>query len=193
VAATPSVRIEKSFTFKGGTRLWGNRYHFNGGTPPDASHWNALFDAIVLQEKTIFQSNVTIVSATGYGAGSDVPVASKAYTTAGTFSAGVNDHGAPGEVAALVRYSTSARTTKNHPIYLFNYYHAVCYDNSGGQDKLAADQKAVIETYAGHWITGFSDGGAVTALRASPQGALALGHVTEEWLTHRDFPYTPSL
>lgn len=181
----------KSFTFKGGVRLWSNRYFFTGGTPPDSTHWNTLFDAIVLKEKAAMTGDNTITECLGYAAGSDVPVATKNYTTLGTITPGGGDHQCPGEVCGLIRYSTAARSTKNHPIYLFNYYHGV--HSAVSADLLAADFKTAMDTYAGFWLTGFSDGGAVTAVKASPQGHTATGHLVEEYLTHRDFPPTRSL
>lgn len=179
--------------FKGGTRLFSNRYHFTGGTPADGAHWDTLFDNITTAEKAAHSGAVTIVEALGYAAGSDVPVRTKVYSLTGTCSIGGGSAGAPGECAALVRWSTSARSTKNHPIYLFSYFHRINVSISGSDaDPLEANQKSALETYAAAWISGFSDG-TITAVRASPAGHIATGSIVEEYVTHRDFPYQTSV
>lgn len=179
--------------FKGGTRTFSNRYHFNGGTPADATHWHTLMDAVTAAEKACLASTVTIVEALGYAAGSDVPVATKVYSLAGTTGTGGSASYAPGEVAALIRWSTAARSTKNHPIYCFSYIHHVFLQaGSTLTDLLDATQKTAMATYASSWVSGFSDG-TITVTRASPQGHAATGSLVEEYVTHRDFPYTPSV
>lgn len=185
MAATPSLKVLKSFTYKGSTRVWSNRYHFNGGTPADGTHWTTFSDAVVTAEKAVLPSSCTIVGTVGYAAGSDVPVFSKVYSTAGTLSTGT-DVACPGDVAALVRYSTAARTPKNHPVYLFNYYHDV-YRSTASADTLGTAQKTALQTYASAWISGFSDG-TNTLVRAGPNGASATGSTVPVYVTHRDFP-----
>jgi hypothetical protein len=189
----PSVRVVKSMPFKGGTREFSNRYYFNGGTPADATHWDTLFDTIVNVEKGIHIPSVIITACHGYATGSDVAVRSKVYATAGTLSGGASSRYAPGEVAALGRCTTGARTTKNHPIYLFSYYHHVLVqDGSIPCDKLDANQKSAIDSYLDTWVSGFSDG-TNTYVRASPRGAAATGAICEQYVTHRDFPPTTSV
>jgi hypothetical protein len=193
MAATPSVKVVKSMPFKGGGRLYSNRYHFLGGVPADATHWHTLMDAVVGAEHPIHSPDVTITECIGYAAGSDVPVASKVYSTAGTVSAATGHQGQAGEVAALVRWATAVRTTKNHPIYLFSYYHFVqTLSGASDYDALDANYKSAMATYASAWISGFSDG-SITATRAGPNGQAATGSLVEEYVTHRDFPYQSSV
>jgi hypothetical protein len=170
-------------------RRWSNRYHFDNLAPADNTKWTTLADAVVTAEKAIYQPVSTqfhIVEAVGYDAGSEIPVFEKAYSTlpTGSFANSVDQ---AGDVVAMVRYSTSAKSEKNHPIYLFNYYHGAKGTTAGAIDDLNPAQKTAITTYAGLWVTGFSDG-AVTHHRCGPQGHVATGVLVNGYLRHRDFP-----
>jgi hypothetical protein len=182
----PSIKVIKSMSVKGTTKLWSNRYHFDNLAPADATKWTTLSDAVVNAEKLVYESGCTIVGTVGYDAGSEVPVFTKTYAQAGTATF-ANSVRMASEVVALVRYSTNQKTFKNHPIYLFNYYHWARGDSTLATDNLNTAQKTALTTYATAWVTGFSDG-AVTHHRCGPQGHVATGVLVNQWLTHRDFP-----
>jgi hypothetical protein len=191
VATSASIRVVKQFTYRGVTRFFSNRYHFTNDAPTTPTRWTTFSDAVVTAEKAVYPSlanqGATIVETVGYAAGSEVPVFTKTYATDGTRSAATY-FPSPGDVAGLVRYSTAARTSKNHPLYLFNYYHAVGTDGSGAhKDTWEAGGVSAMQTYVALWIAGFSDG-TTTHVRCGPKGDVATGSLVEVLLTHRDLP-----
>jgi hypothetical protein len=140
---------------------------------------------VVTAEHQIYASDVTIVQTYGYAAGSDVPVFTKTYSTVGVLTT-TGGQKAPGDAAALMRFATAARTPKNHPVYLFNYWHGV-YNTATDNDRILTGQATAYGTYAGLWLSGFSDG-TLTLVRAGPNGATATGQALRTFITHRDFP-----
>lgn len=197
VAIVPDTRnsivILKSGPYRGGSRTWSNRYHFEGDLPADAAAWTILADNIVTAEKAVLNAATTIIKAVGYDCSSATgtnphgdAVFEKDYTTAGTGGPWAASEPSPGDAAAMVRYSTLARTSKNHPVYLFNYYHA-CYSTSTDSDTLSAALKTALEAYADAWLTGFTDGTGARE-RCGPHGAGATSRKVDGFVRHRDFP-----
>ena len=182
-----SVRVVKSWSYRGAAKSWTNRYYFDGGNVGDSTAWNTFFDGVVLAEKAIHPSNVTITECNGYAPGSDVAVATKTYSTAGTLSV-TGGSEAPGACAALLRMATTKKSSKNHPVFVFSYYHAAYFNTSSGlPDNLLAGQKTAIEGYGDSWKNGLSIGGR-TYIRTTPDGHLTTGRLVSPFITHRDFP-----
>src|SRR6266540_391450 len=172
-----SVRVIKRMTYRGVTRDWGNRYFTNQSTIPDSSHFNTLADAIVLAEKATQDSHVSIVEVKGYNGGSEIQAFSKTYATVGTLV--MTGNVCPGDAAILARWATAYRSTKNHPIYLYNYFHGVWNQTAFGSNDLpVAAQSTAFGTYCNSRLTGFSDG-TTTYKRAGPSGHLATGVTIE--------------
>lgn len=184
MATTPSIKIVKRFAYRSSTRDWSNRYHFNGGTPANASAWQTLANNITAAEKAIFDSGMKIIEAVGYNAGSDIPVWSASFDVDGTLTI-LNSHPHPGDAAAMCKWTTTARSVKNHPVYLFSYWHGARSVVDEG-DQLWSTQRTAMETYADAWMTGFSDG-THTCVRAGPNGATGVSRIVDEWVRHRDF------
>lgn len=188
-----SIVIKKSGGYRAGSKIWTNRYHFEGDVPSSPSAWEAFADAIVAAEKAIYHTEQTIVEAVGYdkaSASSTNPhgdaVWTKTYSVVGTLTPGTGAVGAPGDCASLVRYSTAARSSRNHPVYLMNYYHGV-FNKSGDADALSDNQKAALEAYADAWLTGFVADGTHRE-RCGPRGAVATARRVDPYVRHRDFP-----
>lgn len=192
MSVTSSIRVVKQFTYRGALRTFSNRYHFGTYLPPDSTHWTTLSDAIVTAEKAIYypiaSAGAKIIETVGYAGGSEVPVFTKLYTTDGTFAGG-SALSVPGDVAAIIRYSTPDRSSKNHPVYCFNYYHTIPQSSAaGGNDNVAASAVTALGTYAAAWVAGFSDG-TTTVHRSRPTGDLVTGYVVKPQLSHRDLPH----
>jgi hypothetical protein len=182
-----ALKITKSFPYRGAPKNFSNKYFFDGGAPTDSTAWHALMDAVVLIEKTIFVSDVTITECNGYGPTSDVAVATKAYTTAGTLS-GTGLNPTPGECCAILRMATTKISIKNHPVYVFSYFHRAMWGTAlASADSLGTSAKTAIEAYADDWLTGISVGGR-TYKRTTPDGHPTTGRVVDPFIGHRDFP-----
>lgn len=188
-----SIVIVKQFSYKGATRRFSNRYHFEGALPASSAAWTTLADNITAAEKAIFVTPAEIIEAIGYDCSSATTknlhgdsVFTKAYTLTGTLTPPGTGSQAPGDAAALIKYGTPARSVKNHPVYLFNYYHGV-WLSATDQDKIQSSQLTAFNNYATAWLTGFSDGTGARQ-RCGPHGAVATSGAANIYITHRDFP-----
>lgn len=188
-----SIVVRKNFTYRGDQRNWTNRYHFEGDLPTSQAAFEAFADLVVAAEKAIYDSEVTINEVVCYDAStasSTNPhgdaVYTKTYTTDGTLDTAADGGPAPGDAAIYLRYSTPARSSKNHPVYLANYFHGARMSVAGG-DAMTTGQRTAVEDYADQWLTGFTLEGSHRE-RCGPRGAVATGRYVSSYIRHRDFP-----
>jgi hypothetical protein len=181
----PKLIITKQFTYQGVGKEWSNAYSIAEGPPLGYSAWSTFAHAVVTAEKAVLQNDVTIVKAVGFDGSVTYPAYSEVFATVGTLAVSGASN-APRDCAAIVRYTTAGRSSKNHPIYAFNYYHGVAdYDSGSGHPAgwLYEPQRAALEAYAQAWIDGI---GGYT--RATPSGEAAIDKFVDPWIRHRDFP-----
>lgn len=170
----PSIVIVKAFMYRGQVEEFSNKYHFDGGDPANDAAWAALWDSFITKEKPSQGQNVYHVAALGYNAGNEHAVWTNrvAYgisTLHGTFAPATGEDAVPGDVAAWIRWKTSARTSLGKPIYLRKYMHGVSVDATDA-DKLSPTQRALMVTFAG----GLTDGTLPSGRKiCGPQGAAA--------------------
>jgi hypothetical protein len=86
----------------------------------------------------------------------------------------------------MARFSTSQRTSKNHPIYLFKYWHGTLVANGAAVDVIDPTQLTRYQSFASDIVAGFSDGSSTRHV-TGPYGAVALGGLVTQWVHHRDF------
>lgn len=180
------IKLTFSFSYQGNTKVWSQLWHFTGGSWQDQTHFNALSDALWNQVKTVTCSRVTLVSSTGYNPGSFLPVYTKSYSAAGTYTDTSNPQ-AHGEACMLWRFTTDQRSTKNHPIYLYKWFHGTQSDGSTSPDTLRAGIHSSAAPPIAAILAGLSDG-TLTRIYAGPRGAVAQSGTCNTLLHVREFP-----
>lgn len=186
-----SLTIIKSFAYRGAPEEWGNTYFFTGDLPTSDAHWKTLADAVIADEKTLYDSATTAVKAIGHQAGESVAVWSYDYAAAseevpGTLATSGSVLPQGGDSASWIRWSTDQKTSKGKPIYLRTYFHPAYADGGtdSTRDLVSPTWVTAAQAFGNAWIAGFSDG-AETHARCGPKGAVGLVALPSTYVTTR--------
>lgn len=189
MAPTPKLKYRMTIDRRGGTQAWSTSFHLDTAVP-DLTTFEDLADALHTGVGATLESclypNVSFVGCDYYPAGSDVALYSKPLSGDGTKTVG-SDEECTSDSVALWRWTTAARTSKNHPVYLFNYVHGVYKQGTGPGDDISTSQKTAMDAFITRLVSGVTIDG-TTFHRAGPNGAVATGGSTESYVRHRDFP-----
>ena len=180
----PSIKVTCRSPRRGGTHDWSNRYFFTGAALT-SGQFAALVALLEAETKLILPTTSSIIEYTQYDPGSEVPVATSSVSVAGTMSL-TGRTPCTSDSVALARFSTSQRTSKNHPIYLFKYWHGVLTANGSNGDAIDATQLGRYQSFATDIVAGFNDGTSTRHV-TGPYGAVAIGQVVKSDAHHRDF------
>lgn len=157
---TPSITINKDFTYRGKREVWSNTYHFSGTTPANDADWLTLALAIWNAEKGALMSNVKFAGYLGYAAGNNHAVSIKDYVADGTTqpagALGTSVGNAPGDVAVWVRWRLPTRNSRGKWNYLRKYFHGVPVFT----DQVGPEAVTALTAYAGKMTDGTLPGGA---------------------------------
>jgi len=188
--ATPptqaGIKFVFSFSWRGSTKGWTQLWHFTGGAWQDQTHFNTMSDNVWGQISGVIPARNTLVETIGYNPGSFLPVYTKAYGASGTYTDTTNPQ-APGEACMLWRFTTTQRSTKNHPIYLYKWFHGMQTDGATSPDTLRSAIYTSSASQIAHLCTGQSDG-TLTRPYCGPFGAVAQSGTCNPKLHIREFP-----
>lgn len=192
MAAACGLTVVKKFTYRGNaSEEWSNQYWFTGGTPADTAAWDALWAAVIAQEKTLYNSLVSIIKGYGYADDSEdaVAVYVKDLTlapVAGTFNEAGSVTG-PGDSANWVRWYTGRLNSKGKKIYLRKYFHPA-YCSASAVDQTATTWRTAANTFAGKFTDGTLSGARKITARGhsdTASGGVASTFVTTRTLKRR--------
>jgi hypothetical protein len=165
---------------------WSQQYWFTGGTPADATAWNALRAALVVGIRPCLPSTVQHIGSYGYDSEDDgatavysddyraTPVAGTLTTTGGTIC--------PGDSAVWLRWKTSRLNSNGKPIYLRKYFHPAVATTGTPDDVLAA-QNTALDALG----TLLVDGSFIGARKITARGHtdVITNHSSSVWVTTR--------
>lgn len=192
MAAVAGLTLVKRYSYRGdATEEFSNQYWLTGSVPSTSAAWRTLFDALVLQEKTLYTSACQVVR--GYAYDVDTANAAAVWSVdllqspntpvSGTLAVDASSRSMPGDVAVWVRWRTSRLNTKGKPIYLRKYFHDAYGHPSSGRDNVMASQITALNAFGSKLRDGtFTE---ARTLRSQHHDETLTGHGSSTYLTTR--------
>lgn len=188
--ATPPTQVGIRLGFDmyrhGGTARVHNVFHFNGPAWTNQAEFETVADALTTAYKAALSAAATIKECVAYNPNSWLPVYSKTYNLAGLLADAGNNKLCPSDCAMVLRFGTTQRTTKNHPIYLFKYMKPAMCNQNTSVEQVGPPSKTALETFGSALVSGFNDG-TRTRIYCGPRGAVAQNRTVDDYIGHRDF------
>jgi hypothetical protein len=182
-----SLRVDKSFTYRGAPEQWSNRYHLSGGNPASEAEWLAILNAIAQVERAFLAIGVKIVGGSGYLTDDGAAAFTYEYATGseweGLYQITSGEMEAPGDVAVWARWWCGKYSKRGKKIYLRKYFHGIALQ---GADIFAPPQRALMLTYAQSMQAGFAVPSFSQRAICDKDGAGALEHEVVTWSSMRE-------
>jgi hypothetical protein len=184
------LTINKRMSYRGdANEEYSNTYMLSGGTPADSNAWRVLFDALVLEEKKLYRSVVSVVGGYGYnkvpGPGDsavwsvDLTVSPNA-PVPGTY-AGASADTLSGDTACWVRWGLDRFNTKGKRVYLRKYFHPA-YREMGQYDQTAVSYVTALNAFGVKMRDGSFAGSRIITDRL---GTAVVGSASSAYVTTR--------
>jgi hypothetical protein len=185
MAPTPSLRMLFTIPVKGAPHQWSIRMHLAGGLPANSSEWHTLAEDIWTDMQPFLRTDVETTEWIGYANDTTPSVWNELVGASGTLSNGSDMVQAP-YVCLGLKWTTTQRDSRGHPIYLRNFIHGAI-TIPGTVDEIPNAQATPAIAFAEKFSAGgvgYTVGGN-TYHRAGPNGAVAQAGTILTYVTHR--------
>jgi hypothetical protein len=184
-----SILIGYEVPSKGTHELVTNRFYLRGAaggeTPADESVWRAIANNMVSDLADCLSPNARIKFAQCFSHSPQILLHDFTYDAPGAHAIPMHSLDEPGFVCQLMKWRTTARTSNNHPIYLFNFIHGILTDPVTPEVSACA---SAVDEFGGFLTDGsthYSFGG-VDWVKCGPNGASAVEYLPSTYVTSHD-------
>lgn len=185
MSEAPGFIVTNSFTYRGSTEEWSQKYHHDGTAPSTPAAWRSFCNNFIDAYRLVLGTQVEVLRFQCY---EDLS-APTTYTYnladfsgpfAGEYALSSGEDWASGDTAYLERWNTGRMSTKGKPVYLFKYFHPAAI-HEATPDQLAPTLKTAMDTFGAAVMAGISGSLKIADKNGNP----VTGYYTEPYATTR--------